>query len=115
MSQKQKQEAWIKRIEEYQASGQKLGTWCKANNVSRHALQYWLEKTNQYPSMAPCGKTEELQKQKNSMFVQVESVAVSGNEAGSVSIKIGKACVEARAGVDIGLLSAVLKAVAETC
>jgi hypothetical protein len=115
LSQRERQEIWKQRINDYRSSGQKLSAWCKVNHVSRDTMKYWLDKESQEPCMASSVKPSKEQKLKGSMFVKAESETSSENRACAISIKIGKACVEAHAGLDIGLLSAVLKAVAEIC
>jgi len=115
MSRKNSQELWQSRIKEYQASGQTLSAWCKANSVSRDALKYWLEKEEQAQCKAAGEKPARNQKGASPVFILAETDRSPENETSVINIRIGKACVEARAGVDIELLSAVLEAVVEAC
>ncbi len=49
MTTEERQNLWAARIAEYEASGQSVPAWCKANNVSIQQLRYWLRKKKRVP------------------------------------------------------------------
>lgn len=50
----------IQQIEEYRASGLKAAEWCEQNQLSIHALRYWIRKMNQEQTEVTCTETQWL-------------------------------------------------------
>lgn len=51
MKSDENREIWMKRIEEYRASGLSQKTWCEESGVKATSLRYWIMKLNKTKSI----------------------------------------------------------------
>ncbi len=83
MTTEERQNLWATRIAEYEASGQSVLAWCKANNVSVQQLQYWLRKKKRAP---------ETTNSENTLWLPLD-LSDTGYES-SLLVRVGRVAVE---------------------
>ena len=108
------QKIWSKRLKDFRASGQSKSAWCEENKISKSALKYWLKKEIHEKADAKSGRAPKAREPRNDLFVLATGDG-SANAGEVVYINIGRARIEARKGVDVGLLAAVLEAASSLC
>ena len=95
MSNKQKQELWNGRIEDFRASGLSQKAWCDQEGLPVGQLGYWLGKLD-----AATDATS------NSRWVNLETIAPSGT---GISLRIGSIVLEVERGFDQEVLADVVR------
>ena len=98
MTTEERQNLWAARIAEYEASGQSVPAWCKANNVSIQQLRYWLRKKKRVPETINSDDTSWLP-------LDLSDI---GYES-SLLVRVGRVAVEVKPGFDPKLLLDVVK------
>ncbi len=98
---------WHQRIEAFHESGMSVRAWCKAQGIKEHQARYWLRR------LSPA---RQAAKETATGWV---SVSVWPQELTSqddrVVVRIGRASIEVRRGLDPELLACVVKDLSAAC
>ena len=100
MSNKQKQELWNERIQEFRASGLSQKAWCEKQGLQIGQLGYWLRKS----------KTEA--NRSNGRWLTLSTIAPSGS---GISLRIGSMVLEIERGFDQEVLADVVHSLMTVC
>lgn len=100
MSNKQKQELWNERIQEFRASGLNQKAWCEEQGLQIGQLGYWLRKS----------KTEA--NSNNGRWLNLNTIAPSGS---GISLRIGSMVLEIERGFDQEVLADVVHSLMTVC
>ena len=106
MTRAERREMWVKRIQDYKASGQSVRKWSEANNVCEQQVHYWLRKFSE-------PKTDE-----SSLTAWLEAVVTNESRVAKqplLFVKVGKAQIEVKPGFDPVLLAEVTKVLCSLC
>jgi hypothetical protein len=99
------QKQWASKITEFRKSGQKLSKWCAVNNIRPRAMTYWLKKGME--------ETKSIEEQTRWLPLEMDSSGIKAQD--TLTVKVGFASVEIKAGFDQKLLLDVLKTVRALC
>ena len=91
-----KQNLWKSRIEQYRTSGLSAKEWCNENQVSIHAMKYWITKLNK--------NSNDESKSLPPVFVAVPSKPDTYSKS-TILINLGDISVEISDGCNLDLLS----------
>jgi hypothetical protein len=75
MTERQKQELWVKRIEDFRSSGQSQVAWCQEQDIPVHQLRYWLQK-----------QRKNVSESVGSRWISMQATVASGS---GVSLRLG--------------------------
>lgn len=101
LSNKQKQELWNNRIQDFLASGQSQKAWCEQHGLRSNQLGYWLRKLK--TDTDPHG---------NGRWISLDTIAPSGS---GVSLRVGNVTFEVERGFDQQVLADVVRSLNELC
>jgi transposase-like protein len=106
MTHARSREQWQARVLDYESSGLTMRTWCERNGVRDGKLRYWLK------------KARDARQSQSWAGVEVLDEGVYEPSTGlepKVTVRIGAAVIEVRAGFNQSLLSEVLRVVVAAC
>lgn len=81
----QKEQAWIKKIADFQQSGLSQKAWCEKNNEALHQLSYWKERLKNDPI--------EFEELSLSSELKITHKTVQLQFSGSVDLNTLKTCL----------------------
>lgn len=107
MTKTERQKEWERRITQYRDSGKSVREWCAENNVSAERLWYWLRKykTNKDASLVESNQWLPVEVREHSPI----------EKNNSLTVKVGEALIEVKAGFDPTLLSQVVRVLGALC
>lgn len=103
MNKTNKRKEWEVRIEDWKASGLSKARWCRENGLKEHQMYYWIQKIDGSES-----QTKQMISNKDWLPVQITDERKS-EPNGSIYIHLDHMSVEVQPGVDIQLLSNVVR------
>ena len=101
----ERRDAWARRIEQFESSGQKKAPWCRANDIDSKALSRWMKKLS---------SEKELKDVKPQRFILAETT-VEKQVCVGVRIKIGGATIEVDSDFNKDALANVIQIVSCVC
>lgn len=104
---------WAARVVEYSTSELPMREWCEQNGCTENQLKYWIKKARKLEqklgrTWAPVEVSDSSSHLFEDQYAQLTPAAV-------ITIVVGSARIEVRAGFDPHLLTDVLAVVAATC
>lgn len=106
MSRRGTAEQWVSRINDYQASGERVAAWCARNQVSPKQLYYWMAKLKKADPQAEPAR--------GPRWVAL-SVGATEGEAPPILVKVGSIAVEVRAGFEPTVFADVVRTLKALC
>jgi transposase-like protein len=106
---------WEAQIEACRESGQSVVAWCRAQGLSSRQLKYWIRR---YEKEVAGGDGMPQNVQEPTQWVPVaisEAQAEMHEPRGTFVVRVGRAEVEVRAGLDVQLFATVMKALVSVC
>ncbi|AZO94889.1 hypothetical protein [Halocella sp. SP3-1] len=103
-----KREIWIKRIQDYKASGLTAAKWCEENGVSINSLRYYTHKFNKE-------KKEQESNQTKWTAVFPAPAENKDNETKIIKVTIGQAIIEVVPGFDSNTFETLVRILKEQC
>ena len=106
---------WAERIKACRESGQSVVAWCRAQGLSSRQLKYWIRR---YEKEVAGGDGVPQNVQEPTQWVPVaisEAQAEMHEPRGTFVVRVGRAEVEVRAGLDVQLFATVMKALVSVC
>src|SRR5690606_33139133 len=92
---------WVARIKDYQASGERVATWCERHQVTQHQLWYWMRKVKQ------AEQPVQLADHPQWMALRLDETKTGGVQ--SLLVRVGTASIEVKAGFEPSLLADVVR------
>lgn len=113
MKSKIKYDYWKKTIEDCQASGKTVVSYCKENNVNEKTYYYWLRKIREQL----CRNTDypATVNENNCEFAQIKVPVSYHNAVPTIKLHIGKILVEISDGMSQDTISYVLNGIRNIC
>lgn len=105
---------WSKIIQECQASGQSITSWCEQHDIKVKTYYYWLRKIRLL-SMEQTGITVPQQSTKMTAFQKLEVKSPVTHTQTAVIIHLPAATIEVQNGVDQQKVEAVILALKTVC
>lgn len=99
MSRMELEREWRQRLNEFCASGETATAWCAARSINLHRFWYWSRKLRTEKRNQHHGETQWLSVKMEESSVQQES---------ALTVRVGNASIEVRAGFDPALLQRVV-------
>jgi len=100
MTSNERRALWEQRLDEYEASGQRILTWCEEKSITPRQFYYWRKKL----------RPEQLKKEQPVKWLSLKynmRESVSAEEA--IAVHIGQATIEVRKGFDQGLFRKIIQ------
>ncbi|MCM3625123.1 helix-turn-helix domain-containing protein [Brevibacillus borstelensis] len=107
MTEEERREVWIARIQDYRSSGEQAATWCERHGVTPRQLWYWMKK------LQPAEKQKQAIRQPKWIPVHLDETSHDGSS--SLLVKVGSATIEVRPGFDPSLLADVVRVLKALC
>jgi hypothetical protein len=99
---------WEVRVAAFRSSGEKATRWCNANHVDRRQLYTWMKRIDGATAPSATSTTTAW------LNVSVSPEEIS-NEPACLTVKVGSATIEVRAGFQPALLRDVVQALQALC
>ncbi|WP_209752112.1 IS66 family insertion sequence element accessory protein TnpA [Cohnella suwonensis] len=109
MARKDVRKKWEARVAAYRSSGEKATRWCTANQVDRRQLYTWMKRID--GASAPTAVTSSSTAWLNVSVMPEEA----SNEPACLTVKVGSATIEVRAGFQPVLLRDVVQTLQALC
>jgi transposase-like protein len=100
MTSNERRTQWEERLAEYEASGQRISSWCKENSITPRQFYYWRRKL----------RTEHLKKDQPVKWLPLKYESHQLDIAGdAIAVHIGQATVEIRKGFNRELFREIIQ------
>jgi len=97
---------WIARIKDYQASAERVATWCQRHQVTAHQLWYWHRQLRAEQDAPPVSASH---------WVALRVADTASGSASPLLVRVGSATVEVHPGFDPALLADVVRTLKSLC
>lgn len=105
---------WSKIIQEFQASGQSITSWCEQHDIKIKTYYYWLKKLRLL-SMEQAGISVPSQSTEMATFQKLEVESPVSHTQAAVIVHLPNATIEVQNGVNQQTVEAVLLALETVC